>query len=361
MKRMDRYIIRELIVPFVAGSFAIALLFGANQLIFILKTFSIQHVPPSAMALMIFYRMPYWLNMTLPAGVALAGSLAITRLARESEITAMRTVGVRVIRVVFPVMLFGLFVAAGNYLLVEKIMPKSEQMARRLEVDTTISSGGPRFASNVWLTLKQYHATFGSVTRMPDDSLKIENVILGDRPRGDTASFFSSPTGTYRNGIWTFQNGRIWNISPMLDQLDYVEGQTVVIPQPLFINDLFNTGLPQEPQDKPGAELLASIKAGKEAGRDMTMEEVYLHERFSVPAACIVFAIVSPIFSIMFAKTGSFAGVLLSFVLVLLYYNGYVISTEIFGRNHWLSPWLAAWAPNLIFAGLGILGVRRLE
>src|SRR3954453_6174628 len=107
MKLMDRYIVRELIVPFLAGSFVIAFLFAANQLIFILKTYSLQNVPISAMVQMILYRMPFLLNVTLLAGISLAASLAVTRLSRESEITAMRAVGMRVIRIILPVVFFG--------------------------------------------------------------------------------------------------------------------------------------------------------------------------------------------------------------------------------------------------------------
>ncbi len=358
MKLMDRYIVRELIVPFLAGSIAIALLFGANQLIFILKTYNVQNVPPMAMAQMIFFRMPFWLNMTLPAGISLAASLAITRLARESEITAMRAVGVRVVRVILPVMLFGVLVAIGNFFLVEKVMPLSEQKARRLEVEAGIAAATPMFNSNVWLTLRQYHARLGSVTRQPDDSLEITDVVLGETPRTDTVTFMTAPRGVYKNGIWTFSDVRFWLVSQNKLKLTQGTGKVLTVPQPIFISDLFEQG---QPEDKTAEQLLAIIKSGKAAGHDMTKEEVQFHQRFSVPAACIVFAIVAPIFAIVFSRTGSFVGVLLSLILVLLYYNAYVISGDIFGRNHWLSPWLAAWLPNFIFVALGLLGIRRLE
>ncbi|WP_204352309.1 hypothetical protein, partial [Klebsiella variicola] len=47
--------------------------------------------------------------------------------------------------------------------------------------------------------------------------------------------------------------------------------------------------------------------------------------RFSVPAACVVFAIVGPVFAIVFARNGGFVGVFLSIVLVMLYYNAHVL------------------------------------
>lgn len=359
MKMMDRYVVKELIVPFIAGSFAIALLFAANQLIFILKSFPTQSIPPSAMFQMIFYRMPFWLNYTLPAGISLAASLAITRLARESEITAMRAVGVPVLRVILPVAVFGVVIAGGNYLLVEKVMPKTERKARQLELDATIASAAPGFQSNVWINLKQWHATFGSVTRETEDSITIKDIVLGERPSGDVVTFVSSPSGVYKNGIWTFDDALFWMISPKTHKLTFGPAKTMTVPQPIFVNDVFETQV--LPQDKTAAELAATIRQGQAAGHDMTREEVQYYERFSVPAACIVFAIIAPIFAVTFARTGSFVGVLLSIVLVLLYYNAFVISTEVFGFNHWVSPWIAAWLPNFVFAALGLIGLRRLE
>ena len=54
-------------------------------------------------------------------------------------------------------------------------------------------------------------------------------------------------------------------------------------------------------------------------------------------------------------------GVMVSLGLVWMYYNAYVISTEILGKNGWLSPVLAAWVPNVVFALIGLVFVRKLE
>jgi lipopolysaccharide export system permease protein len=356
---MDRYLMREMIVPFIAGSFIIALLFAANQLIFILKTFTLQNVPIAAVTQMLIFKMPFWLNMTLPAGISLAASLAITRMARESEITAMRACGVRVIRILMPVAAFGLIVAVGNYFLVEKVMPKTEAKANKLQTDVGITNATPSFQSNVWISLQgKFWATFREVRRINEDTLEIKDVMLGQRPTNDTVVIMIAPAGSYSRGIWTFNHVSVWEVTPTTQKITPMKGDKMTIPQPIFVNDIFSA---QMPEQKTSAELAAAIKAGKASGRDMTHEEILLHERFSVPAACIIFALVAPIFAIAFARSGSFVGLLLSMFLVLLYYNAFVISTEIFGNKHWVSPWMAAWLPNFVFLGLGLLGVRRLE
>ncbi len=89
--------------------------------------------------------------------------------------------------------------------------------------------------------------------------------------------------------------------------------------------------------------------------------EVAYHTKFSVPAACIVFAITGPAFAIWLSNRGGFVGVFLSVVMVMLYFNVYIISTQVFAANHWVSPMVAAWLPNVVFAFLGLFALRRLE
>ncbi len=358
MKLMDRYIVREMMIPFLAGSIMIALLFDANQLIYIFKTFNVQNVPGSAIVQMLLYRTPHWLNFTLPAGVALASALAITRLSRESELVAFRAVGTPVIRVILPVAVFGLAVAALNWYIVEKVTPKAEKLAHRREVEVGVAAATPKFNSNVWLTLRQYRASFGEVSRVSDDELAVKNVVLGERPNGGQTSFTFADIATYKGGVWTLPNATVFILTPKGLKLTRMGAKTITINQPIFLNDLFETS---QPEDKTAEELVDIIAKGKRAGQDMTKQEIDYHSRFAGPASCIVFALVSPIFAIMFARTGSFVGLLLSFVLVLLYYNAFVISTEVIGGNHWVSPFMAAWLPNFVFVGLGILGVRKLE
>jgi lipopolysaccharide export LptBFGC system permease protein LptF len=53
--------------------------------------------------------------------------------------------------------------------------------------------------------------------------------------------------------------------------------------------------------------------------------------------------------------------VLISFGLVLAYYNFYVICKDIVGRNGWASPIVSAWLPNAIFLLIAVLVSRRNE
>lgn len=356
MKKLDLYILKELIVPFFIGTLAVVLMFQANQLIAQFKVFSLQSVPISALMQSLLYRTPSYLVMTLPVGMALASSLAISRLVRESELTAMRSAGARLMRIVMPVAFFGLIVAIGNFYLVERVVPVAQREARKVEQQVALLSAGPEFQSNVIVRLRNFTASIGTVSRGADNSIQLSNILLVERPRVGEVILYMADDGEYRAGNWTLPGARIWALKD--SRLQQFTVKDFRINEPITVEQLF---IDPAPEEQTAEQLLAAIKEGERFGRNTSSLEVAYHVRFSVPAACLVFAIVGPVFAMAFSRSGGFVGVLLSIVLVFLYYNVYVIATEIVGKNGWLSPVLSAWLPNVLFGALGILGIRRLE
>lgn len=356
IKRLDRYIWRELFVPFLIGTLTVLLMFEINHLMWLLKTFSLQNIPKLAIAQGMLYKAPQFLSMTLPVGMTVAASLGISRLARESELTAMRAAGTPILRVIFPVALFGLFVAFLNFYTVEKVMPKSERKLRDVITKVGLLGTAPTFRANSVIYLRQFTAAFGSVQREPDDTLKLTQVLLIERPRSGEVMLWTGETGEYKNGRWVLRDTYLrWfkNDDLVVAKADGDQ----VIDEKIIIDDLFDAPMPEE---QTAEQLKAAIINGKKVGTDTRMTEVTYYTRFSLPTSCLVFAIVGPIFAILFARSG-FAGVLLSLFLVVLYYNAHVVATEIIGRNGWLNPMLSAWLPNIIFATLGLIGLRKLE
>jgi lipopolysaccharide export system permease protein len=357
IKKLDLYIWRELMIPFLAGTVAVSFMFSINQLIAILKTISVQNVPRESIVLDLLYKYPSWLNMTLPIGISLGASLAFSRLARESELTAMRAAGTPIMRVIRPVMLFGVVVAVGQFFLVERVMPKANM--KDVEIERKVGMLGimPQFQSNIVVRLKDYTVSLGSVSRTPHDTLQVTEISLIRRPTPVQTEIISAKTGEYDDGIWTLNDAYVW----LLNDLTLTGARPekrIIIDQRVILDDLFN---PRTEETQTISELGAAIQNGRRTGLDTKSLEVAYHTRFSEPASGIIFACIAPIFALLFARSGGFTGVLLSIVLVMLYYNVYVVSTEIFGRLGWMPPIAAAWLPNIIFAIVGILAVRKLE
>ncbi len=358
MKKLDQYILKELFVPFLIGTFIVVLMFQVNIYIALAKTLNTDSIPFSAILQVILYKTPEFMRDTLPVGMALATSLAMSRLARESELTAIRTAGARILRVIAPMAIFGVVVAIANFYIVEKVVPRTSKTANRIAAQAAILGfGAQTFQANKVISLKQYTASFGTVQRKGDD-LDIRDILLVERG-GELGTVYltSADSAIYHNGEWSFHNA-YWRWIKGMDLIEAKPKSDFVLFDKLVIDDLF---MPPTPDELSTDQIRAAIETGRKIKSDTKALEVQLYVKYSVPAACIVFAIVSPVFAIFFARTGGFVGVLVSFVVVLLYYNAYVISTLILGKAQFCPPWLAAWLPDILFSLAGLWAIRRLE
>lgn len=360
MKRLDRYMWRELFVPFLIGTLAVVLMFQANYLIYIYKSFSVASVPPIAILKLLLFETPGWLNLTLPVGTSLGASLAISRLTRESELTAMRSSGASILRVLRPVMVFGLAVALANFIIAERVMPPSKKASRDLFAQVALLVTAPEFKSNVTLNLSNKVAIIGTVSRGSNNQIQLASILLYERPQQDQVVITTAETGVYQDGIWRIEKPRVWMIQDknLIAVQSFKEGEDLVINEPVSIEQMFS---PPEPDELSIEELSKAIREQRKQGYDTRPQEILLHTRFSVPAACLIFALVAPVFAVYFARTGAFFGVLLSFIVVILYYNFFIICTQILGPNGFAPPVVAAWLPNIVFAVVGLFALRRLE
>lgn len=357
MKKVDRYLIREMIVPCLIGTVAVVLMFQANALIYFMKTYAVSNIPPLAILQLILYKTPDFMRQTLPIGMALASSLAVSRITRESELTAMRSAGMPIRRLLWPIGLFGFMIALLNFYITERVMPVAER--KFVEVGQKVFLLGSRseYKANVTLKLQNNSVAYiASVQRIERDRLLLRDALLFEQAKAGVVRAYFANEGIYDKGVITLTDARTWVFEG--EKVEYIRPKRLVIDETVSLVDMFTT---EVPADKTFDELRHVITESQKLGRDTTSLEIDYHSRFAVPASCLVFAIAGPVFAVMLGRSGGFIGVFLSVILVMLYYNMYVVSTQILGRNEWVNPVLAAWLPNLILLAFGLIGLRRLE
>ncbi len=119
-------------------------------------------------------------------------------------------------------------------------------------------------------------------------------------------------------------------------------------------------GAPQ-PDELTREKLGELIEQERKAGRDVRAKEVQYHTKLAVPFACVIFSIFGPVFSLAFARSGGFAGVLLSVLVVFAHINLLLLFSKILGEPGVIPPIVAAWAPNAIFLVAALIAMRRVE
>src|SRR5579862_4414943 len=125
MKILTRYLLREMVVPFLIGQAAIVMMLTGSVLYNNANLFLQYQVPVSFVVRLALYFIPFLIHMTMPVAMAVAASLAVSRLSRDSEITVMRASGISLVRIFMPIFVTGLIVSIGDFYFGEYAVPVS--------------------------------------------------------------------------------------------------------------------------------------------------------------------------------------------------------------------------------------------
>jgi lipopolysaccharide export system permease protein len=93
------------------------------------------------------------------------------------------------------------------------------------------------------------------------------------------------------------------------------------------------------------------------ATKKISQYEVEIHKKFSIPFACIVFALVGAPLGIR-ARRGGLAAGFFSVGFFIFYYLCLVGGEQLADRRY-LAPWISMWLPNIILGALGIWFMLR--
>jgi lipopolysaccharide export system permease protein len=351
-KTLYLYIFKEIPPPFLLGvtTFTFVLLMG--RLLKLADMVVTKGVPLAEVLRMVLYLLPSFFLVTIPMAFLLAVLLAFGRLSGDSEITAMKASGVSLYGLLPPVFSCALLAYLAGAFVTVYAVPWGNTSFKKLLVEVVEARASLGIKEKVFnddfpgMVIyadrydQQQHVMSGILIQDERDPLAPSTifarsgVIVTDpvsrivRLRLDNGSIHRSLAKTgYR--LIEFRN---YDLSINLSQ----NSQTVAT------NEL----------DMSLAELRANLASGRFGARMMHDMALEYHRRFSLPFACLVFALVGMPLGIQNQRSGKAAGFSLSIGLLLAYYI--VLSAgKTLGERELLSPFLAAWTPNLLFISLG--------
>jgi lipopolysaccharide export system permease protein len=130
------------------------------------------------------------------------------------------------------------------------------------------------------------------------------------------------------------------------------------------------TGVIHQPPPPPGTRHPLSITAWSEvsSARDEIKSAglradgylVEVHKKWAISVACLIFALVGIPMALRFPRGGMGLVIGGGLAVFAIYYIG-LIAGEGLGNNDIVDPWIAMWAPNIIFGTLGLFGLYRVS
>jgi lipopolysaccharide export system permease protein len=358
-----------MVLPFLTGIFAVITMLVGNTLYALLDQILKSHIPLSVICRLVVFNIPSLVVLTLPVGVALSAALAVNRLVRDSELTPIRITGTPLRRIFLPIFVTGAIASVFSFWMSEQIVPRAQAEFQKTQSAMIgyAMSASPDLISNRVFTYENYSFFVNEASKgVPGrpDALLVRGVTIYESPTNvnDFPRLITAKTAIYDGGNWTLRDAdvHILDSSGFTSIEAYSPSLTLPMRAPIPMLGDTSTGFAGQPDQYTMAELSRQIALLQRTGQDSTPQEVAFQFKMALPFLCLAFALCAPALSFRFARTGSFMGIFLSIVMVFVAWNTLLL-TKALGLSGYIPPVLSAWAPDILFAAIGLVLLWRSE
>ncbi|MBN2507090.1 MAG: LptF/LptG family permease [Verrucomicrobia bacterium] len=368
MRLLDRYLLRELLVPlgYCLGGFF--LFWVSFDLVAEMADFQKRRLGVSDIAEYYACMAPEFLAVVLPVAFLLALLYALTNHARHQELTAMRAAGISVWRMANPYLAVGLGLSVILLAINETWAPHgaeaAEQVLARRAEDRQAASGktvlklGFRNARD---RRNWYMAAFNLVTHE-----MLYPHVTWTLPNGSMQEIYAD-RAVWEDGRWVFgavrTNVQVLLYPPGQGQIRGVRTfETNRLAMPAFTEtpeaikteikvQKMNNLRRAQTTELSIREIQEYLRLHPDEQFKRSMLETKLHGRIAAPWTCLVVVLIALPFGAAPGRRNVFVGVASSILICFTYFVMGQLALA-FGARGTLPSFLAAWSPNLLF-GLG--------
>jgi lipopolysaccharide export system permease protein len=358
MKIIYRYIIKEFFKPLFFSS---AIFGGLVMISEFFRELSFYLENKTSFLVVFEYlllNLPWWIIQVLPVAVLLAVLFSLGQLARHNEITALKSAGVNLLKIVFIFFLCAVFVGIFEIFLKEEVIPVTVQKAEQIRhekikkedysVQSEFDDMVVSLPNGAMMTIGVLNAGKSTMQQIVIDRYN-ENFIL--------TSQTVAQSGVFENGNWVLSNGvnRDFTKVPMAEILF----TSSTIDLPFKPKDFVLAKL--RPEQMTTSEFQNYIKQLDKLGIPSERERIQLYFRWSSAFSHIIVMLIGIPFALGFAgKHGKFISFTFALIFAFVYW-GILAVAQSLGENRVISPLLSAWIGNIIFGVFGIGMLARLK
>lgn len=358
MTLLDRYLFKEMALPFLYGFLLILLLVFGNivysNLYLIVSRINEWYLVVSYL----FCKIPSCILMSLPAGAIFGSSIALLRMQRESELVAIKVSGVPNSRIFISLMIFGVVLTLVGYLFQEVIVVKAEKKSQTV-LNTLFSIPGDLpIEPNIFVKSGNYCIRVQSIERT-DKKIIYKSVILYTMTYETFPTLITAASAIEDNGSWILRNGTSIDFNKDGTPNVIVKFDTLRISLDSKIFSQITSSV-KDAKSYSALELKKMIKNNINAG--LSAEELELEyaskQAFPLSSLAILFCIV-PI-CLLLPQRASGMGMILGVATFFIYWNIMWFS-QILGKTGGLNPYLAGWSIVIIFSLIGCALLCRIN
>ncbi len=361
MRIFTRYILGEVISHALIGGALFTFVLFMRDLGRILELVVRESASLANVAEIFLFTLPNTFTVTIPMAVLVGVLLGLSRLAADSEITAMRAAGIGVwsfVRTVAIVALFGWGLSLLNALY---LAPKATEALLQLEASLKTSQVSFEIQPRVFYEDFKNYVLYVQDVRAGAGAAQWRRVFLADLTNPASPKVTTAAAATVINDGPQALRMRLRNGT----QHEFVPNNA----NQYSVSTFAESDLPLEIGHEEEAHIgrsdtpILAMPLGELYRRSLAPDgqwfRIELYKRFAFPTSCIVLMLVGVPLGLSSRRGGKSAGFVLTITLVFLYY--FLSSTGIaLARQNKVSPFLGVWAANALFGFFGLLLLRQL-
>jgi LPS export ABC transporter permease LptG/LPS export ABC transporter permease LptF len=371
MKTLDRYVIREILPPLFLSLVIFTFLLEIPPTMEYLETLVAKGVPWGTAARIMLTLIPQALGLTIPMSLLVGLLIGLGRMSGDREAVALLACGVSPYRLMRPVLMVAAAAGAIHLWVMLQAIPDANQTFRQLTYDVVSQQVESDVRPQVFFQNFPNRVLY--VRDIPKAGGGWKDVMVAEtnRPDGTTVVFMAdrgrllldrvkqtvdlqleagvrySTRGTDAKAIETYQ------FKDIIVSLD---------PKTVFQNLQLSRGLSEltvpQLQEQAAKKLADHLPAHAEM--------MYIQQKFSFPAACVVFGVIGVALGLSVARDGKMAGFVVGIAVIFAYYILLYLA-EAFTKGFYAGPaggdrtllvaQLARWMPNILLLPFGILAL----
>ena len=360
LRLLDKYVLKELLYPFVFGVASFSTIFIASSMLFkIVQYITTYGAPISTVARLFLYSLPEIVNYTFPMSVLLAALMAFGKLSGNSEIVAMKSGGVSYYRIVAPVIVVGFIVSMFSVIWAEKVVPPSKHEAKRILAVEIRGNVKPKTQDHVVIKTLSGDTQRITYARTFDESTGVmKNITIEEFRDEKLIRVQTAKQVVWKDDSWVLEDGNVFT----MDDQEGVKARAAFSKQviPLNIQPKEISWEQKSINEMTLGELRGYVKVleRQKLSTSDLWTEIYM--RFAIPLASLVFALLGAPLGTQRQRSGSSIGMGISVIVIFMYYGIMAFATGL-GKGGVIPPLLAAMLPNIICFIAGIFMLRRAD
>jgi lipopolysaccharide export system permease protein len=314
-------------------------------------------VAPSVVGLLLAYNLPAIIVVTFPVAYLFSTLLAIGRLSKDSEVTAMRSIGISFRRLLMPILAGSIVVSYAAFAINDYVVPWANRKTVDLVREMVLHQGQPIIKEDIFFKGSKEDRYF-YVRQVDRRTNQMYDVFIFDKREG-AQQVITAQEAKWVGDSWELKNGVLsqydkWGSIKEEEAFREMSVKVAVNPEVFFASG------ERSPQEKSSADLRNDIDALKGGGADTKSMEVDYYMKFSLPLATFFSALLAAPLGAKFSRMGGYIGVVFSIILVFIYYVVMSVARSL-GNNGVVDPVTGAWIQNYLFAAVGLFLLWRID